>query len=428
MTTLDRAYQRVAWRVMPLLFLCYVFNYIDRVNIGIASLDFKRDLGISDAAYGFGAGLFFVGFVLFELPSNLILARVGARLTLLRIMVLWGLVSAGTMFVSSAPQFYGARLLLGAAEAGFFPGIILYLTYWFPASRRARVTSWFLLAIPIAGILGSPLSGWIMQRFDGVNGWQGWQWLLLLEGLPSAVLGVVAYLALDDGPGSAAWLSAEERTAIADDLARERPAAAGSHGALAALRDPRVYIAGTVSFSSYLLANTIAFWTPAVIRAGGVESTVAVGVLTAVPFAAGAAGMLSIGALSDRRMERRWHTAIPLFFGGLSLAVLPLVSSNAALAVLLLSTAAFGHYAALTVFWTIPSTYLAPSSAASGIALVSTIGAAGGAVAPTLLGWARTTTGDLTLGLQIVATLIMIGSVVLLVGIPAHLLPRGPRR
>jgi MFS family permease len=254
------AYRKVTRRTLPLLFACYVFNYVDRTNIGMAQIHFKSDLGFSDTVYGLGAGVFFVGFLMLEVPSNLMLARIGARKTLLRIMTCWGLISALTMFVTSPGQFYLVRFLLGAAEAGFFPGIILYLSY--RAGHRARITSMFFIAIPVSGILGGPLSGWIMQHFDGRYGWQGWQWLFLLEGSPSIILGLLAFLLLADRPETAQWLSAKERNLLVVVLQEEeRLKSARAHvSLLKVLSDRRIYIAGAVSFSSYTLAGTISFF------------------------------------------------------------------------------------------------------------------------------------------------------------------------
>lgn len=417
----DRSYNKVSWRLVPFLLVCYVFNYIDRINIGIAQLQFKQDLGFSDAVYGLGAGLFFVGFLLFEVPSNLLLVRVGARKTLFRIMILWGLVSAGTMFVRTPAEFYTARLLLGAAEAGFFPGVILYLTYWYPTERRARITSRFLLALPIAGMVGSPVSGFLMSALEGVLSYRGWQWLLLVEGLPSVALGILAYFYLDDGPATASWLTADEKNHIVETLAAEASRKGGSrgHGFAHALRDPRVYIAGAVSFASYSLASTIVFWSPSVIQSAGVADVRSVGMLSAIPFLVGALAMLVVSSHSDRTLERRWHAAVSLAVAASSVSMLPWFSGSPAISVALLALTSAGHYAALAVFWTIPSDYLSRSAAAGGIAMVSTIGALGGAIAPILLGSVKTMTGSLHYGLYVIAGMAALGSIILLVGIPA---------
>jgi len=303
----DAVYRKVAWRLLPFILLCYMANYIDRTNIGIAQLHLRRDLGFTEEVYGIGVGLFFVGFILFEIPSNMLLERIGARKTLLRIMVGWGAVSALTMFVRTPWQFYGARVLLGIAEAGFFPGILLYLTYWFPSARRTRMTALFFLGLPLSGIVGAPLSGWIMHAFGGVWGLKSWQWLFLLEGVPSILLGVAAFFALKDRPADAPWLTGGEKALIAADLASEQAAkghagAHDGHGAiLQALRDPRVYVLGLVGCGTYTLANAVSFWSPLLISASGVKDVLNVGLLADLPPLAGVVAMLVVGGHSEWR-------------------------------------------------------------------------------------------------------------------------------
>lgn len=418
-------YRRVTLRIMPLLLLCYIVNYIDRVNIGIAKLQFSVDLGFSAAVFGLGAGLFFVGFLLFEVPSNLLLARIGARKTLLRIMVLWGVVSALTMFVQTPWQFYTLRVLLGVAEAGFFPGIILYLSYWYPASRRGRITSLFFVGVPIAGLIGSPLSGWIMSHFAGYLGLKGWQWMFLLEGLPAIALGIVAYLWLDDRPATAKWLTAQQREQIENDLSAElKPDDAPSHhGSLRlALAEPKLLVLGLISMCSYVLANTIAFYSPTIIHNSGITDIMHVGGLSAFPSMVGIVAMLWCGRHSDRTGERRWHYALPLFVAALSLALLRNAEGNPVLSILLLSIASAGHFASLSVFWAVPSEVLSRRAKAAGIAVVSSIGALGGAIGPAMLGYVSSETGDLGIALRFAAAIVAIGGVLMVV------LLRRPRR
>lgn len=416
-TDASAVYRRVTLRIMPLLLLCYVVNYIDRVNIGIAKLQFTVDLGFSATVFGLGAGLFFVGFLLFEVPSNLLLARIGARKTLLRIMVLWGLVSVLTMFVQTPWQFYTLRVLLGVAEAGFFPGIILYLSYWYPASRRARITSLFFVGVPVAGLIGSPLSGWIMSHFAGYMGLKGWQWMFLLEGLPAIVLGVVAYLWLDDRPAQAKWLSPAQRDQIESDLAAEQlPNEEPSHhGSLRlALAEPKLLMLGLISLCSYVLANTIAFYSPTIIHNSGISDIVHVGGLSALPSLVGIVAMLWCGRHSDRSGERRWHYAIPLFIAAASLALLKNAEGNPLMSIVLLSFASAGHFASLSVFWAVPSEVLSRRAKAAGIAVVSSIGALGGAIGPTMLGYITTETGDLGMALRVAASIVAVGGVLML--------------
>jgi len=423
---IDQTYRKVLWRLLPFLMVCYIFNFIERTNIGIGKLQFMEDLHLPETVYGWGVSIFFVGYVLFEVPSNLMLHRVGARATLLRIMVLWGLVSAGMMFVTGPGSLYVARFLLGAAEAGFVPGVFLYLTYWFPANRRARITSLFYLALPLSVLIGSPLAGWIMKTFDGYGGMRGWQWLFVLEGIPSIILGVTAYFYLQDKPERAHWLTADEKGAIAGAIASEerRKGEGHSTGGLGqVLRDPRLYLLGLVSFASYAVSNMNNYWAPTLIRNSGVKDVLFVGLLGALPPIFGAVVMVLNSRHSDRTLERRWHAAIPLLLAGVAIGLLPAFRDNTVMAIVLIAVLAAGHYATLAVFWTIPSDYLPKTSVAAGIAFVSTIGALGAFVAPNVLTWTATLTGSRSLGFYLTSGFIIAGSLVLLVAMPARLLP-----
>ena len=417
-------YRKVAWRIMPLVFLCYIANYIDRTNIGIAQLQLRTELGFSEQVYGIGVGLFFIGFILFEIPSNILLDRIGARRTLLRIMVGWGLVSTATMFVRTPWQFYGARILLGMAEAGFFPGVLLYLTYWFPSARRTTMTALFFLGLPASGIIGSPLSGWIMHAFPGVLGLQGWQWLFLLEGIPSIILGVAAFAWLSDRPSDAKWLTAEEKAVIADDLAREQSLKVQpSHGAvLQTLRDPRVYVLGLVGCGTYTLANAVSFWSPLIINASGVKDVLNVGLLAGIAPLVGVVVTLLVGTHSDRTLERRWHAACSEFVAAAALVGLAFTTNQPWLVVGLITVMTTGHYSGLTVFWSVPSVYLSDRAKASGIAMVTAIGSLAAALTPAMLGYIRVHTGSLSLGLLISAGIITAGGIILLVGVSARVL------
>jgi len=421
----EQTYRKVIWRLLPFLMLCYVFNFIERTNIGIAKLQFMEDLGLPETVYGWAVSFFFIGYVLFEVPSNMMLHRVGARTTLLRIMVMWGLVSAGMMFVRGPVSLYVARFLLGAAEAGFVPGVFLYLTYWFPASRRARITSLFYLALPLSVLIGSPLAGWIMKTFDGYGGMQGWQWLFVLEGVPSVILGITAYLYLQDKPERAHWLTADEKGVIASALAPEEQRKGQGHstgGLGQVLRDPRLYLLGLVSFASYVLSNMINYWAPTLIRNSGVKDVLLVGLLGALPPIFGAAVMVLNSRHSDRTLERRWHAMLPLMLAGIAIGLLPTFRDNTVMAIILIGVLAGGHYATLAVFWTIPSDYLPKASAAAGIAFVSTIGALGAFVAPNVLTWTQALTGSTSLGFYLTSGFIIAGSLTLLVAMPARLL------
>jgi sugar phosphate permease len=422
-------YRKVALRILPLLVFGYILNYLDRINIGIAQIQFKSDLGFSDAAYGFGAGLLFVGYVVFEIPSNLMLDRIGVRKTFLRIMVAWGILSTMTMFVRTPMQFYLVRFLIGVAEAGFTPGIFLYLSYWFPARRRARMTSIFYLSIPLAATLGTPLSGWIMHAFQGQLGLHGWQWLFLLEGMPSAVFGVVLFFVLSDRPDTAPWLASAERAFTLADLDRDEShkTRRSKHAPFRAiLSDPRVFCAGFTFACSFSLGNTLAFWAPMVIRNSGVAQVVNVGVLAGIPAFIGTIVMLLVGRHSDRTLERRWHAAIALVCAAAALAMLPLFHSNTVVAIVLLAVASAGHYSCLSVFWSIPPTYLTRETAAGGIAVINVIGSLGGALSTAALGWMSHGAAGFGSGLVVLGAIIGCGAVVLLVAFPARTIRSAP--
>ncbi|BEU25617.1 MFS transporter [Paraburkholderia caribensis] len=422
-------YRKVAWRVLPFLFVCYFFNYLDRTNIGIAQLQLRTDLGFSDAAYGVGAGLFYVGFILFEIPSTLMLDRMGVRKTLLRIMVGWGAVTCLTALISTPTEFYIARVLLGCAEAGFLPGIVLYLSYWFPVQRRARITATFFVAIPTSGILGSPLSGWILQSFSGTMGLHGWQWLFVLEGLPSVLLGLLAWFALSDRPGSATWLSEREKAIVTHALEVEHKAKADrGHESLGSVfRDPRVWVISYVLFASFMVANTLTFWSPTIIHNSGISHVVNVGVLAAIPPLMGIIAMLLVGRHSDQHMERRWHTVIPMLCAATGLALLPVFRNDPVLSIILLSLVATGHYSSLPTIYSLPSTYMAGGGAAGGIAAITTLGSIGGALAPSLLGFIRSATGSFSLGFQLYAAIVALGAITLLCFVPGRLLGEGTK-
>jgi ACS family phthalate transporter-like MFS transporter len=408
------AYRKVFFRLLPLLFLCYVVNFIDRSNIAMAKLQFKDQLGFSEATYGLGAGLFYVGYLILEVPSNLLLARIGARATFTRIMVVWGVVSTMTMFIRTPLEFYCIRVVLGAAEAGFIPGTLLYLSYWFPTTHRARMNGIFFVAVPVAAIIGNPVAGAVIQFADGWLGFHGWQWLFLIEGLPAVLLGIVAYFYLDNRPEEARWLTVAEKQQIFADLALEEASkpAGDSDGWFDVLKDPRTYVISYVLFSSFTLATVISFWAPTIIRASGIKSYLNVGLLGAIPPIIGVVCLLVAGWHSDRRNERRWHVAVPLTIAALGLALLPSAVNDPVLALGTLVLVIAGHYSTLPVIWSIPSDYVSSRQAAAGIALMSCLGASGGAIAPGVLGWINKATGSLETGLLISA------GVALVIGVP----------
>ncbi|MFT4436552.1 MFS transporter [Caballeronia sp. 15715] len=416
----DLVYRKIKWRLMPFLFICYFVNYLDRANIGFAKLQFVSDLHFTNAIYGLGAGLFFVGYVIFEIPSNLLMQRIGTRATISRIMFLWGAVSVSMAFVRTPGELYVARFLLGVAEAGFFPGVILYMTYWFPTSRRGRMTSLFMTALTVAGIFGNPLSGLILAKLHGFHGWSGWQMLFILEGLPAVLLGISAWFFLADSPDRVAWLSAREKEIVAWDIASDSALILRREASfLSALVDRKVYVAGFVSSSMFAASVSIALWAPSLIKGLGVHDVGTVGFLTAIPYAASAFGMFFISRSSDKHLERRWHAAIGTTVCGACLIILPFAEGSVVATVVLLSAAAAGLYGAIVVFWTIPPAYLSGAAKAGGIALISSLAAVSGFFAPTLVGAVQASTGSLYIGLAGVGAAAVLGAVVLLAGIPA---------
>ena len=421
---ITHVYNKITWRLVPFLFICYVASYLDRINIGFAQLQMKSDLGFSDAVYGLGAGIFFVGYVLFEVPSNLLLAKIGARKTLLRIMLIWGIISACMMFVQTPAQLYLARFLLGVFEAGFFPGIILYLTYWYPSGMRGRIIAMFMSGIAIAGIIGGPLSGWIMNDLAGTNGLKGWQWMFLLEGVPSVILGLLVLLILDDHPDDAKWLSAREKEILDHNLeADQRSLDVEHHHSFGqAIRDPKIYILAAAYFTFIAGTYVISFWLPTIVKSFGVSDPLHIGLLTAIPYIAGAIGMVVISKHSDKTLERRWHCALAAFAGGAGLVATTFLAGNLELALVALAVATIGILATMPLFWTMPTAYLAGTAAAGGIALINSLGLIGGFVSPFVIGWIKTATGSVDHGLYFMTALLVVGGLVLLVAIPANML------
>jgi sugar phosphate permease len=391
-------YRRVTWRLLPFLFLCYILAYLDRVNVGFARLQMQADLGLSDTAYGIGAGIFFIGYFFFEVPSNLLLRRVGARLWIARIMVLWGLVSAGMMFTNSQTTFYVLRFLLGVAEAGFFPGIILYLTFWYTRAHRARVVALFMTAIAIAGVFGGPLSGWIMDRMGGVGGLRNWEWLYLLEGLPSVIVGVVVLFYLDDGPERASWLTAEQKALLARRLAEEEAAKAAeghqAHRVADAFRTPAVWVLSLIYFGCVMGIYGVTFWLPQIISETITRNPWRIGLVSMIPWGAAAVAAVLVGASSDRHQERRWHIAGCAAVGAVAFALsgLPGLSGWAGLACLTVATA--GVLSSTTTFWSLPTGILSGGAAAAGIAWINSVGNLSGYVSPFVVGLIRDATRD----------------------------------
>lgn len=408
-----RVFKKVGMRILPLLILSYGLAYLDRVNISFAKLQMQSDLGFSEAAYGFGAGIFFLGYVLFEVPSNLLLARIGARRTMSRIMVLWGLASAAMIFVHDEHTFYILRFLLGVFEAGFGSGLLYYLTLWYGRTHRGRVMATVLLASPVAGVVGGPLSTAIMAGSNGALGLAGWQWLFLVEGLPCVALGVVLFLVLCDGPEQAPWLTEAERALIRSDLAEE-PGERRHDGFSRALRDPRIYALAFSYFCMIAGLYAVSFWLPTLLRSGGVSETFTIGLLSALPYLVAVMTMQLVARRSDRSGDRYGYSIAGCFIGAAGLAATGAALGNVpvSLAALVVATAAI--YSAYTVFWTIPADLLRGTAAAGGIALINSIGLLGGFISPMVIGTIRDATGSLQSGLAAIALALAAGGVVLI--------------
>lgn len=418
-------YRKIAWRLLPFIMACYTAAFLDRVNIGFAKLTMLGDLGMSEAVFGLGAGVFFIGYFVFEVPSNMYMHKIGAKATISRIMVLWGLVSASFMFVTTPVQFYVLRFLLGAAEAGFYPGIILFLTYWFPSQRRARIFATFICAIPLAGLIGGPLSGWVLQSLDNVHGLAGWKWLFLIEAVPSLALGTAAYWFLDNSPRQAKWLTEGEKNLVIADLEADLEAKVSfaSHSLTTVIRDKFVGLLVLVVFFQALGQYGLSFWLPTLIKQAGVEGVLNIGMVTAIPYAFAIAAMLLVSRSSDRRLERRWHLIIPFAVGSFGLASSAALGHNTLLAMAALCIAAAGVFTVSSQFWNLPPAFLSGSGAAGGIALINSFGSLAGFVSPFLLGWVKTATGSTNLGIYIIAAALIVGAL-LTRQIPARVVNR----
>jgi len=394
----------VAWRIVPFLCLLYVLNILDRANVGFARLDMQDDLGLSKATFDLGFGMFYLGYLFFEVPSNLLMKRFGARRWIARIMITWGLISAATMFAHDIWTFYGLRILLGIAEAGFFPGIILYLTFWFPDRQRAKMTAFFMLAIGLANVLGNPISGWIMDHFDGVNGWHGWQWLFLLEGLPASLVGVVVLFYLTDTPQDARWLRDDQRRWLVDHLAEEDRVRREKHGPdrWQAMLQPRVWLLIAIYFTVAVGTNASGAYFPTLIKEQYMQATtLQIGLLAALPHLCAVVAMALVGISSDRTGERRWHLAGSALAAALGWSIVAWEPAPW-LAIVGLCVAQAGMMSMLPVFWTLPSVFLSGIAAAGGIALINSVANIGGFFGASILG---------QLGLWAMAIILLSGAI-----------------
>ncbi len=395
-----RVYARVTRRIIPFLFLCYIFAYVDRVNVGFAKLQMQQDLGISDAVYGIGAGIFFIGYFFFEVPCNIALQKIGAKYWLGPIMIVWGMVSACTMLVKSAAGFYTVRFLLGVVESGFFPGVILYLTFWYTSRHRAKMVAAFMTAIPLSGVIGGPVSGFLLDRMSSVGGLRGWQWLFLAEAAPSILAGIVTMFFLQDSPHKAKWLDDREKSLLVQRLHEEetvkKSSAPGHHSLADAFRSSKVWLLCFVYFGVVMGNYGIGFWLPQIVKDTLTKDPWRIGLLTMIPWGIGAIVMVVVGHHSDVTRERRWHIALAAIAGSVAFALSALPGISGSLGLLALTVATAGIVSASSTFWSLPTAYLSGTAASAGIAWINSVGNLAGYVSPFLVGRIRDATHSMT--------------------------------
>ncbi|WP_300758290.1 MFS transporter [Janthinobacterium sp.] len=414
----EGAYRKVTLHLIPFIFICYLFNYLDRVNVGFAKLQMLDALQWSESVYGLGAGIFFIGYVASGVPSNLLLHKLGARKVIGTLMIAWGVASACLMFVTTPSAFYILRFITGMFEAGFFPGIVLYFTNWYPASRRGRIMGLFMSAIPISGLLGSPLSGWMMEFFADHHGLAGWQWMFLLQGIPTVVLGLLVYVLLNDGIPQAKWLSTEEKRLLLvdlDDDERQRRAGVGTVDSFASvLKNGQVWMLGLVYFCIQMGVYAINFWLPTIVKSLGYASPVTVGWISAIPYLCASIFMIWVGRSADRYKERRWHLSGPLLMALCGLMLATQAHGNMVIAIIGLSLATMGVLSGLPMFWPLPTAFLGSAAAAGGLALINSLGQIAGFVSPFLVGWIKDATGSTDVALYILSAVLLLGAMLVL--------------
>ena len=414
---LDAVYRKVFWHLIPYIFVCYLFNYLDRVNVGFAKLQMLDDLHLSESAYGLGAGVFFIGYILCGVPSNLMLSKVGARRWLALIMVLWGAFSSSLLLVRDSETFYIIRFLTGATEAGFFPGIVLYLTRWYPSARRGRIMAQFMAAIPLSGVIGGPLSGWMLVHFAAEQGnLHAWQWLFLLQGVPTILLGLGVLAALSNGVETALWLSEDERAVLVHKLEQDRhstPATAADSLATV-IANPHIWLLGIIYFCVQSGVYAINFWLPSIIKASIGADAGAIGWLSAIPYLAASIFMILVGRSADARAERRWHLAIPLLMGATGLILAATFASDILIAMSGLTLATMGALTGLPMLWPLSSRYLSAAAAAGGLALINSTGQIAGFVSPYFVGWIKDSTHSTNPALYALAGVMVLGALLTL--------------
>ncbi|CAN5119170.1 MFS transporter [soil metagenome] len=418
--TLDATYRIITWRLIPFLFVLWVLAWVDRVNVGFVKLTMLDELKWTDAIYGFGAGIFFLGYFFFEVPSNLLLQRIGARKTITRITLGWGVVCVAMMFTTSPSMFYFLRFLMGVFEAGFYPGIILYLTYWYPSERRAKAFGMFMSASGVAGVIGGPLAGTIMNGMHGMNGWSGWQWVFLIEGIPSILAAGATWWYLTDRPEQARWLTPAQRQMVAADLARDAASLGPrEEGMLASLKQGRLWLLIVIFFCVIAANSSLTFFGPSVVKEAGFTNPATIGWIMSASYLCGAIGMVVNGLHSDHAAEARLHCAIAAAVGAIGLVLTTVfLPINPTLALMAQTLAIIGTMSAIPVFWQLPGRFLAGAAAAGGVALINSIANLAGFGAPYMLGEIKTRTGGLSLGLLIVAAVEICATILILWFIP----------
>ncbi|MCT9369549.1 MFS transporter [Acinetobacter baumannii] len=422
-TVRKSAYRKIAFRLMPFLMLCYFCAYLDRVNVGFAKLQMMSDLQFSEAVYGLGAGIFFIGYFLCEVPSNIVLHKVGARRWIARIMITWGILSGCFAFVQTEWQFYTLRFLLGVAEAGLAPGLLLYLTYWFPSYRRARMTVLWFIAIPISGMIGGPLSGLIMDRMSGVHGWFGWQWMFVIEAIPTVLVGLLVLAVLKDSVQEANWLTQDEKNLVKQELAQDNQHKEGHASVKEFIADKRLWLLAGIYFCVVMGQYAITFWLPTLIRNSGISDNWHIGLLTSLPYICAIVVMILAGRSGDHFQERRWHLIIPMCAGAIALTFATLFASNLTLSLICLCIAASGVLTASSLFWMLPTNFLGGVSAAAGIAAVNSFANLAGFCSPYLIGWITTNTGSNAIGMFLITAVLIFGASLVL-RVPAKLVNR----
>lgn len=422
-TVRKSAYRKIAFRLMPFLMLCYFCAYLDRVNVGFAKLQMMSDLQFSEAVYGLGAGIFFIGYFLCEVPSNIVLHKVGARRWIARIMITWGILSGCFAFVQTEWQFYTLRFLLGVAEAGLAPGLLLYLTYWFPSYRRARMTVLWFIAIPISGMIGGPLSGLIMDRMSGVHGWFGWQWMFVIEAIPTVIVGLLVLAVLKDSVQDANWLTQDEKNLVKQELAQDNQHKEGHASVKEFIADKRLWLLAGIYFCVVMGQYAITVWLPTLIRNSGISDNWHIGLLTSLPYMCAIVVMILAGRSGDHFQERRWHLIIPMCAGAIALTFATLFASNLTLSLICLCIAASGVLTASSLFWMLPTNFLGGVSAAAGIAAVNSFANLAGFCSPYLIGWVTTNTGSNAIGMFLITAVLIFGASLVL-RVPAKLVNR----